>query len=216
MKSLPWANRFLELPIRIPIAGEKVALAKRFFGAFLKSCGLKSALHRYVFMLELIKYYYAYNSWATERVLASCEQLSVEEYNTPGCSGNGSIGETLSHLILVQQGWVAWFAGNMEMREAVAIMTKEKLATFDDARTRWALVDRQTKNYINTLPEDAVTAIRNFTRMNGKQESHPLWKLMMHTANHGTHTRAQIVAAIRRAGHAPQNIDLLNYVLNVP
>jgi uncharacterized damage-inducible protein DinB len=51
--------------------------------------------------------------------------------------------------------------------------------------------------------------------MNGKQESHPLWKLMMHTANHGSHTRAQIVAGIRRAGHAPENVDMLNYVLNV-
>lgn len=167
-------------------------------------------------MHELITYFYAYNSWATERVLASCEQLSTDEYNAPGCSGNGSIGETLSHLILVQQGWVAWFAGNMEMREAVSIMTKEKLVTLEEARNRWASVDAQTNQFVLSQTDDSLNAIRTFTRMNGKEEAHPLWKLMMHTANHGTHTRAQIVAAIRRAGHEPQNIDLLNYVLNVP
>lgn len=165
-------------------------------------------------MLELIQYNYHYNSWATDRVLESCKALSMEEYNAPGCSGNGSVGETLSHLILVQQGWVAWFAGNMEMRDAVAIMTEEKLTTLEDAKERWVLVNDLTAGFISSLSEQTVTAIREFTRMNGKQEAHPLWKLLMHTANHGTHTRAQIVAAIRRSGHSPLNIDLLNFVLN--
>jgi uncharacterized damage-inducible protein DinB len=166
-------------------------------------------------MLELIQTYYKYNSWATDRLLASCEQLTPDEYNAPGCSGNGSVGETLSHLILVQQGWLAWFEKKLELRDAVKIMTTEKLATLDEAKTRWSLVDNQTNQFINSLTNEQLEEIRNFTRLNGKQESKPLWKLMMHTANHGTHTRAQVVAAIRRAGHAPENVDLLNYVLNV-
>ncbi len=166
-------------------------------------------------MLELIKTYYSYNSWATEKVLVSCEQLSSEDYNASGCSGNGSIGETLSHLILVQQGWLGWFEKTLELKDAVKIMTTEKLATLDDAKKRWSIVDKQTVHFVHGLTDDSLKEIRNFTRMNGKQESHPLWKLMMHTANHGTHTRAQIVAGIRRAGHDPGNVDLLNYVLNV-
>ncbi|GEM_PF-4873624 len=166
-------------------------------------------------MLELIRTYYAFNSWATEQLLAKCSELSEEEYNAPGCSGHGSIGETLSHLVLVQQGWVAWFEGSMEMKDAVSIMVKEKLNTLTAVNERWALVKKLTNNLINSLTEEKVTAVRHFTRMNGKEESHPLWKLMMHTANHGTHTRAQIVAAIRRLGHNPGNVDLLNFVLNV-
>ena len=55
--------------------------------------------------------------------------------------------------------------------------------------------------------------IRSFTRMSGKQEAHPFWKLLMHEANHGTHTRAQIIASIRRFGHEPPNLDFLNYVM---
>ena len=102
--------------------GEKVALDQILRRNKLQNCGLKSALHRYILMLELIKTYYKYNSWATEKVLASCEQLSSDEYNAPGCSGNGSVGGTLSHLILVQQGWLAWFEEKMDLREAVKIM----------------------------------------------------------------------------------------------
>ncbi len=165
-------------------------------------------------MLELIKTYYAYNSWATDALLDMCGDLSLEEYYSLGCSGHGSIGDTLSHLILVQQGWVTWFEGSSEMRDAVKVMTAEKLTTLDEARARWATVREQTDRFVSGLAEHALREIRTFTRMNGKQESKPLWMFMMHTVNHGSHTRAQILAAIRRSGREPKNIDLLNYILN--
>jgi uncharacterized damage-inducible protein DinB len=166
-------------------------------------------------MLEIIKTYYAFNAWATEEVLKSCEQLSQEEYNAPGCSGNGSIGETLSHALMVQLGWFSWFNESMDMKQSVGLMTTNKLATLQEARVKWPEVNKVTNDFISALSDDILKAERTFVRMNGKQESQPLWKLMMHTANHGTHTRAQIVAAIRRAGHNPGNVDLLNYILNV-
>jgi uncharacterized damage-inducible protein DinB len=166
-------------------------------------------------MLEIIKTYYAFNSWATDSVIAACEQLSPEDYNAAGCSGNGSVGETLSHLITVQQGWIAWFERKMDILDAVKLIMNEKLVTLDEARARWDSVNDETNSFIETLTDDSLKEIRHFTRSNGKQESHPLWKLMMHTANHGTHTRGQIAASIRRAGYDPGNVDLLDYVMNV-
>jgi len=164
-------------------------------------------------MLELIKTYYAYNSWATDSTFASCEQLSLEEYNAPGCSGNGSVGGTLSHLILVQQGWLAWFEGTTDLRDAVKIMDSAPFATLGEARARWTSIDEETNRFINTLTDASVEEIRSFTRMSGKKEAHPFWKLLMHEANHGTHTRGQIIASIRRFGHEPANLDFLNYVM---
>ena len=38
-------------------------------------------------------------------------------------------------------------------------------------------------------------------------------EMLLHVANHGTHTRAQIVAVIRRAGHNPGSYELLHYLL---
>jgi uncharacterized damage-inducible protein DinB len=166
-------------------------------------------------MLEIIKNYYAFNSWATDSLLAACEQLSLEEYNAPGCSGNGSAGETLSHLITVQQGWIAWFEQKIEILDAVRLIMNEKLSTLAEVRARWMLVKDETNGFVDALTDDSLKEIRHFTRSNGKQESHPLWKLMMHTANHGTHTRGQIAASIRRAGHEPGDLDLLDYVMNV-
>jgi uncharacterized damage-inducible protein DinB len=195
--------------------GEKVASSRILCGMLFKSCGLKSALHRYVAMLELIKTYFGYNSWATDRTLVSCEQLTPEEYNAPGCSGNGLVGGTLSHLILVQQGWLGWFEKKMDLREAVNIMDSALFATLGEARARWTTVDEETNQFIVSLTDAAAMEVGTFTRMSGKVESHPFWKMLMHTAHHGTHTRAQIIASIRRFGHEPANLDFLNYVMTV-
>ena len=166
-------------------------------------------------MLELIQTYYRYNAWATEQLLNACEQLTPEEWNAPGCSGNGSTWETLDHLINVQRGWFAWYDGTKEMKDAIKLMLPKDLDTLPKARERWGSVNEQTNAYINALTEESVKEVRRFIRSNGKEEAHPVWKLLMHTANHGTHTRAQVLAAIRRAGHNPGNIDLLNFILNV-
>ena len=49
-------------------------------------------------MLEMIKMFYAYNSWATSQLINSLDQLNVEQLTAPGCSGNGSIRETLAEV----------------------------------------------------------------------------------------------------------------------
>lgn len=166
-------------------------------------------------MLDLIQLYYHFNDWATGVVFESCEALTQQEYDAPGCSGNGSIGQTLTHAILVEQGWFAWFRDSIEMKDAVAIMTSKEFATLFDARDHWQnVVKPQTDGFIEQLSEDMLLTRRTFTRRNGKSESDILWKFMLHTANHGTHTRAQVVSAVRRFGHEPQNVDLLNYILN--
>ena len=165
-------------------------------------------------MLELIKTYYAFNSWATDQVLHACEQLSLEEYNAPGCSGHGSIGQTLAHAIVVQRGWFAWFAG-VEMKDSFKLMNGADLDTLAKAHECWVTVNEKTNRFLEQLTDAALKEVRTFTRMNGKTESQLFWKMMMHTANHGTHTRAQVVAGIRRLGHNPGNVDLLNYILNV-
>jgi hypothetical protein len=41
-------------------------------------------------ILEMIKMFYAYNSWATAQLINSLDQLSPEQLTAPGCSGHGT------------------------------------------------------------------------------------------------------------------------------
>lgn len=165
-------------------------------------------------MLELIQTHYAYNTWATDRVLQSLEALTPEEYATVEASGHGSIRDTLAHLISTEWGWFSWFDGSKPMSVAYRLrFGGEEIPTPAKARERWAPVREQVERTIAAQTEASVAESWGFTLPNGFAASLPLWKMLLHVANHSTHTRAQIVAAIRRAGHAPQNVDLINYLL---
>jgi uncharacterized damage-inducible protein DinB len=167
-------------------------------------------------MLELIKTLYAYNSWATAHVLTTLENLSTEELAAPGCSGHGSIRDTLAHLFTTQWGWLSWLDGSMNLSQSYGVrVSAESIDTAMKASERWVPIDKQTTAFINSLTQDKLRDIWSWALPNGHSDSLPLWRLLTHLANHGTHTRAQIIAAIRRAGHEPPNIDFMNYSLTV-
>ncbi len=163
--------------------------------------------------LEGILYFYQYNTWATERLLEALEQLTPEQYIAPGCSGNGSIRDTLAHLFAVQYSWFSWYDDTMKVEEAIRYaIPGEEISTIALARERWMWVKEKTNSFLSSLTEEKITGIRtwSFPNMDGGAV---LWKLLLHTANHGTHMRAQIVAAIRRFGYNPGALDLLQLVL---
>lgn len=165
-------------------------------------------------MFELVRTYFAYNSWATARVLDALEALTPEQYNEPGCSGHGSIRDNFAHLMAAQLRWLSWFDGSLTAVLAQQLnVTSESIDTVGKARERWLSIDTQATEYVNGLNDDKLRDLWTWTLSAGKSDSLPLWKLLMHVANHGTHTRAQIIAAVRRAGHAPPNVDFLNYSL---
>lgn len=166
-------------------------------------------------MFELIKIYYAYNSWAAARLLDALEKLTPEELSATGCSGHGSIRDTLAHFMSTQLGWFSWFDGSMPATQAIALrIPGESFETIAKARERWAPIDKQATDMVNGLNDEKLRDEWTWSLPSGG-DSLPLWRLLLHVANHGTHTRAQIVAAIRRLGHDAPNLDFLNFSLRV-
>jgi uncharacterized damage-inducible protein DinB len=166
-------------------------------------------------MLDLLKTYYAYNAWATELVLTSITQLSPDEYTAPGCSGHGSIRDTLAHLLTTQRGWFSWFDHSETVEESMAVhVTPDDVDTYEKASELWKTIQQQTQALLDHLSEDDLTIVWSAKLPSGLAIALPLWKLLLHVANHGTHTRAQIVASIRRLGHEPANLDFFRYSLS--
>lgn len=165
-------------------------------------------------MLELIQLFYGYDSWASDQLLTSLAPLNREEYNAPGCSGHGSIRATLAHLLSTQYSWFSWYDGSMTVEEAIPFkLAEEETETLDAARERWAINDKKMHQFVDSQTEQSLREDRAFTLANGYSSSLQLGRMLLHTANHGTHTRAQIIAGIRRAGHDPGNFEMLNFLL---
>ncbi len=166
---------------------------------------------------EVITFAFQYDAWATRLLLRAMEQLTPEQYTAPGCSGHGSIRDTFAHLISSQHAWISWFEGKITISEAIRLrIPGAELDTVVAARARWAPILDQTRAYVAGLGERELAAHRDWAIPSGPSGRSRLWQLLLHVANHGTHTRGQIVAAIRRAGYNPGNIEMLAYVMTHP
>lgn len=165
-------------------------------------------------MLTELRNFYAYNEWATEAMFKALEQLSMEEYNAPGCSGNGSTRDTLAHLLGTEWGWFAWFNGSKSVGESMQMkITGEEIDTLQKARERWSEVNKQTQDCLKKLTEADVQKEWVANMPNGATMKMQLGEMIFHVANHGTHTRGQIIAAIRRAGHNPGTVEYFRFAL---
>lgn len=166
-------------------------------------------------MIEAIKDFYGYNTWANNRLIAKLGELDPVSYNETYCSGNGTIRETLQHLLSTQWGWLSWFDGSMTVQQgASAKIPDSDVETLEAAKARFKAIDEQTWRYLNSLTDETVFADMPVVMPNRPTTSMPLWKMLMHTANHATHTRGQIVAAIRSTGLAPTSFDMFLYTLS--
>jgi len=160
--------------------------------------------------LDVLRYFFRYNSWATELMLTSAESLTEEQYNAPGCSGQGSIRDTIAHVLAVQQRYAGWLDGTLNLAEAFKPpFTSADIPTVADARRYWGPIMAQTDALMASATEEWANAMLSWDIPGRGAGSALRWRLLLHLANHGTHHRAQVVAAIRRAGHAPAGNDML-------
>ena len=168
-------------------------------------------------MLPLLRSHYAYQSWAMSNLLTALGDLTPEEYETVPASGHGSIRDTLAHLLSTQAGWFSWFDGTTDAAGAMMLRIRgTDVATVEAAAERWQEVRERTAACLAPLTEEAIRKVWSATAPNGMTLSIPLWQLMLHVANHGTHTRAQIVAAIRRTGRKPGVYEYLWFAASQP
>jgi uncharacterized damage-inducible protein DinB len=166
-------------------------------------------------MLKMIRMFYAYNSWATSQLINSLDQLSAEELTAPGCSGHGSIRHTLAHFLGTQLGWFSWFDKSLTAQESITLrVSPDEIDTPEKLKQKWQSIDEQTHNCLDQLTEVGVNDIWFASFPNGFSMALALWQLLLHVANHGTHTRAQIVAAVRRFGFEPGIYEFFRFALS--
>lgn len=163
--------------------------------------------------LSMAKVQFAHNHWANEVLLEALKALSPEQYASTPCSGNGTIGATVAHLIVVQQSWISWLNGSLELPAAFAVVkTASELKTVADVEDRWLIVDEDTSDYLESLTDEDFVTERSFTLPSGAS-SLPLWEMLLQVTSHGVHTRGQIVSAMRTLGGKPPEVSFLSFCM---
>jgi uncharacterized damage-inducible protein DinB len=149
-------------------------------------------------MLETIRKLFAYDEWATVRVLKLLKA-------TPG-QNQKALG-LLAHLLLAEKIWLLRLEGQdtagINKSPALSLAECESLANENQ---------RAYADFLGTLGEADLDSMLTYRNLKGTEFSTPVRDILTHVALHGTYHRGQIASAMRAEGNAPVDTDFITFV----
>jgi uncharacterized damage-inducible protein DinB len=147
-----------------------------------------------------IRSLFAYDRWATRRVLAVLDGLDSAEWSRSHVVGDRGLGGILVHHLGASQRWRIGLEtqGADEGPEPEL----EPLPTIDELRERWHAEWVAVDAWLPTLTDGLVQYVH---------EGVPVWQMLVHVVNHGTQHRAEAAALLTAEGRSPGELDLINY-----
>lgn len=154
---------------------------------------------------DVLRMHIEYAAWASKRLVETASQLTPEELNHDFKSADGSVLGTLAHVFAADRIWLARLQNTpqqfiTEADRSLAILQND-----------WpALYGRWRKLLAGAAEEQAQAAV-SYTDLKGHRWNQPLWQIVLHVVNHGTHHRGQVSGFIRALGHVPPVNDLVAF-----
>jgi uncharacterized damage-inducible protein DinB len=155
---------------------------------------------------DLLRLQYDYNVWADQRLVTAAGELAADELNRDFGTADKSVLGTLVHVFGAERLWIGRF-----QREARPTFLTP--ADFDLAvlQNDWPLLHERWRNWLRQADEEFVVADFDYHDMKGHPWRQPLWQLVLHVVNHGTHHRGQAAGFLRTLGRTPPPLDASVY-----
>ena len=147
-----------------------------------------------------IELLFRYNDWANERILATAERVSAEEFTLPNDFGWGSLQGALVHLMDAEYAWRVLLKDG----EHVEWLQPEDFADVAAIRRRWAQEREAFWRYLEGLSSADLSATISYEGDSIRYRA--LWHCLAHVVNHGTQHRAECAALLTGFGHSPGNL----------
>jgi uncharacterized damage-inducible protein DinB len=162
---------------------------------------------------EMIRSLLGYDSWANERVLACCDQLTQDQFLQEDVTPWGSIRSQFVHQFLIQRRWLSWADGSLSGEHAYALEADP--ADYPDLasiRQMWQVNDVQANDFAKRATSaDLVRELR--IEFPGFSMALPAWQALVHTCNHSMQHRTEVTVALTRFGASPGDVDYIFFAL---
>lgn len=150
-----------------------------------------------------------YNQWANHRVLAKAAHLpSTALFDATSLSYQPIMG-TLVHILDTQ--WY-WREGAQTGKLPTQRLLPEHFSGLNALRSRWEGEDRLLLDYVQRLSPEALNGTVTYNWLWAKPRTRPLWHILLHIVNHGTHHRSEIGQHLAALGQSPKDLDFIKFV----
>jgi len=148
-----------------------------------------------------------YTAWASARLVSSASTLSPEELTRDFGTADRCVLGTLVHVYAADRVWLGRTQGNPPDR-FIDAQRDMHLAVLQN---EWPELLERWKDWSATLTQDSLHAKCGYKDLKGNPFETPIWQVLLHVVNHGTHHRGQVSGFLRAMGHTPPPLDLMAY-----
>lgn len=160
---------------------------------------------------DALRMHVDYTAWASLRLLEAATRLPPEELTRDFQTADRSVLDTLVHIFAADRIWLDRVTGAPN-----TTFVADADRNLSALQNGWpALLDRW-QAWAASITDDNVTGEIAYSDLKGRQWKQPLWQLVLHVVNHGTHHRGQVAGFLRSLGHAPPPLDLIYFYREHP
>jgi uncharacterized damage-inducible protein DinB len=160
---------------------------------------------------DTLRLQFDYSSWATQRLVDIAGRLSLDELTRDFQTSDRCVLDTLVHIYAADRFWLS-----RALREPPASSSDPGARDLTVLQTQWPALHQQWKLWMRDFTDRSVAETNiAFEDMRGKPHAKPVWQIVLHVVNHGTHHRGQVSGFLRAMGHTPPPLDLMEYYMKL-
>lgn len=155
---------------------------------------------------DVLRLHLDYTSWASRALMEAAGRLASDELTRDFATADKSVLGTLVHVYAADRIWLA----RLERRPQLPFVTPAdyQLSVLE---ADWPALGERWRQWAAGLTDEAAAAALSYTDMRGNPWQQPIWQIVLHVVNHGTHHRGQVSGFLRAMGHQPPKLDLVLY-----
>ncbi|MBX3086293.1 MAG: DinB family protein [Anaerolineae bacterium] len=167
--------------------------------------------------IEEIKLLYEYTYWADQRILATCANVTEEQYTAPFTyhSLRGALVHKLDSDCSWRTAFQTYFVPRAALPDAppatawnIPELTEADLPTLSILKERWQVEERAMRTYLDTLTDEDLYGYVRYLIPAGIVRERVLWHCLVHVVNHGTQHRSEAAEMLTRYGYSPGELDM--------
>jgi uncharacterized damage-inducible protein DinB len=147
-----------------------------------------------------------YSGWANQRLMDAAAKLSHDELTRDFKTADKCVLDTLVHVYAADRIWLARVLGE---ERATFIDPEDRDLTL--LQTEWPALQQRWKLWLRDFSDGDVSRTISYKDLKGRPYSQPVWQILLHLVNHGTHHRGQVSGFLRAMDQTPPPLDLIAY-----
>jgi len=159
-----------------------------------------------VISADILRTHLAYSAWASQRLVAAAAKLTPAELTRDFETADRHVLGTLVHVYAADRIWLARVSG-----APAAPFISDADYHLSVLQNDWPVLHLRWQQWASTVTDEQGGANIAFQDTKGNPYSQPLWQVILHVVNHGSHHRGQVSGFLRAMGHTPPPVDLTAY-----